>query len=174
MARLSPPARLPCQRHHLGTNRFWSLRPRGTSAKNWNSNCLGEHRAAVLAFEWIAQGFTEESFWTAPWRLITGLEDRLRCQVRGHNTLACPSSPNRCLAGGPAVANTLARQASLRAAKRNQVGIPVLRTRKRKKETFRQGCFFSVDPPGLIGVGSTIINLTLAKTLGSHLSANTP
>ena len=74
-------------RHNLGTKKIWSLRPQGTSAKNWSPDLIG---AAVISFEWIAQGFTVVSFWTAPWRLITGLEDRLRCQVRGHNTLAGP------------------------------------------------------------------------------------
>jgi hypothetical protein len=57
------------------------------SAKNWSPDLIG---AAVISFEWIAQGFTAVSFWTAPWRLITGLEDRLRRQVRGHNALTGP------------------------------------------------------------------------------------
>jgi hypothetical protein len=43
--------------------------------KNWSPDLIG---AAVISFEWIAQGFTAVSFWTAPWRLITGLEDRFR------------------------------------------------------------------------------------------------
>ena len=60
-------------RHNLGMKKIWSLRPQGTSAKNWSPDLIG---AAVITFEWIAQGFTVVSFWTAPWRLITGLEDR--------------------------------------------------------------------------------------------------
>ena len=74
-------------RHNFRTKKIWSLRPRGTSAKNWSPDLIG---AAVITFEWIAQGFTVVSFWTAPWRLITGLEDRLRRQVRGHNALTGP------------------------------------------------------------------------------------
>jgi hypothetical protein len=62
-------------RHNLGTKKIWNIRPRGTSAKNWSPDLIG---ATVISFEWIAQGFTAVSFWTAPWRLITGLEDRLR------------------------------------------------------------------------------------------------
>jgi hypothetical protein len=50
--------------HNLGTKKIWSLRPRGTSAKNWSPGLIG---AAVITFEWIAQGFTAKSFWTAPW-----------------------------------------------------------------------------------------------------------
>ena len=60
-------------RHNLGMKKIWSLRPQGTSAKNWSPDLIG---AAVITFERIAQGFTVVSFWTAPWRLITGLEDR--------------------------------------------------------------------------------------------------
>ena len=60
-------------RHNFRTKKIWSIRPRGTSAKNWSPGLIG---AAVITFEWIAQGFTVVSFWTAPWRLITGLEDR--------------------------------------------------------------------------------------------------
>ena len=67
--------------------RIWSLRPQGTSAKNWSPDLIG---AAVIQLEWIAQGFTAVSFWTAPWRSITELEDRLRCQVQGHITLTGP------------------------------------------------------------------------------------
>ena len=60
-------------RHNFRTKKIWSLRPQGTSAKNWSPDLIG---AAVITFEWIAQGFTVVSFWTAPWRLITGLEGR--------------------------------------------------------------------------------------------------
>jgi len=67
-------------KHNLGMNRIWSLRPQGTSAKNWSPDLIG---AAVLQLEWIAQGCTAKSFWAAPRRsaravseLITGLEGR--------------------------------------------------------------------------------------------------
>ena len=53
--------------------KIWSLRPQGTSAKNWSPDLIG---AAVITFEWIAQGFTVVSFWTALRRLIAVLEDR--------------------------------------------------------------------------------------------------
>jgi len=68
-------------------NRIWSLRPQGTSAKNWSPGLTG---AAVITFEWIAQGLTVVSFWTALRRSITALEDRLRCQGHGPITLAGP------------------------------------------------------------------------------------
>ena len=81
--------------HHFRTKKIRSLRPQGTSAKNWSPDLIG---AAVISFEWIAQGFTAASFWTAPWpreakpfTRITGLEDRLRRQVRGHNALTGPT-----------------------------------------------------------------------------------
>jgi hypothetical protein len=63
----------PGSRHNLGTKRIWSLRPRGTSAKNWSPDLIG---AAVITFEWIAQGFTAVSFWTVLRRSIAALEDR--------------------------------------------------------------------------------------------------
>ena len=63
----------PGSRHNLGMKKIWSLRPQGTSAKNWSPGLTG---TAVITFEWIAQGFTEESFWTALRRLIAVLEDR--------------------------------------------------------------------------------------------------
>jgi hypothetical protein len=78
-------------RHNLGMNRIWSLRPQGTSAKNWSPDLIG---AAVISFEWIAQGFTAVSFWTVPWSRIagiTGLEDRLRRQGHGPSALAGPT-----------------------------------------------------------------------------------
>ena len=81
--------------HNFRTKKIRSLRPQGTSAKNWSPDLIG---AAVISFEWIAQGFTAVSFWTAPWpreakpfTRITGLEDRLRRQVRGHNALTGPT-----------------------------------------------------------------------------------
>jgi hypothetical protein len=62
--------------------KIWSIRPQDKSAKNWRPDLIG---AAVLQFEWIAQGFTVVSFWTAPNRPLainrsssSGLEDRLR------------------------------------------------------------------------------------------------
>ncbi len=74
-----------------------SLRPQDKSAKNWSPTGrrqgygpAGPIGAADITFEWIVQGCTAKSFWTAPWRWITELEDRLRCQVQGHNTLAGP------------------------------------------------------------------------------------
>ena len=53
--------------------KIWSLRPQGTSAKNWSPDLIG---AAVITFEWIAQGFTVVSFWTVLRRSIAVLEDR--------------------------------------------------------------------------------------------------
>ena len=92
-----PPARLPRQPHNLGTKRFWSIRPRGASAKNWSLKFSNERSGSRHQLEWIAQGFTVVSFWTALNRLArdsselsSGLEDRLRCQVQGHNTLTGP------------------------------------------------------------------------------------
>jgi hypothetical protein len=52
---------------------IWSLRPQGTSAKNWSPDLIG---AAVITFEWIAQGFTVVSFWTVLRRSIAALEGR--------------------------------------------------------------------------------------------------
>ena len=43
-------------RHNFRTKKIWSIRPRGTSAKNWSPDSIG---AAVITFEWIAQGCTE-------------------------------------------------------------------------------------------------------------------
>jgi len=60
-------------RHNFRTKKIWSLRPRGTSAKNWSPGLIG---AAVITFEWIAQGFTAVSFWTALRRSIAALEGR--------------------------------------------------------------------------------------------------
>ena len=81
-------------RHNFRTKKIWSLRPQGTSAKNWSPDLIG---TAVITFEWIAQGFTAVSFWTVLRRsardlseLIAALEDRLRRQVRGHNALTGP------------------------------------------------------------------------------------
>ena len=60
-------------RHNFRTKKIWSLRPQGTSAKNWSPDLIG---AAVITFEWIAQGFTVVSFWTVLRRSIAVLEDR--------------------------------------------------------------------------------------------------
>ena len=60
-------------RHNLGMKTIWSLRPQGTSAKNWSPDLIG---AAVITFEWIAQGFTVVSFWTVLRRSIAALEGR--------------------------------------------------------------------------------------------------
>jgi hypothetical protein len=50
--------------HSLGTNqRFWSIRPRLKSTKNWSPD---SPRGSRLSFEWIASGFTVVCFWTAP------------------------------------------------------------------------------------------------------------
>jgi hypothetical protein len=57
------------------------------SAKNWSPDPIG---AAVISFEWIVQGFTALSFWIAPNRSSSGLEDRLWCQGRGPNTRTGP------------------------------------------------------------------------------------
>ena len=71
--------------------RFWSLRPKRKSAKNWRFGVLtGNDRGAVIYIEWIAPGYTAVSFWTAPNRLSWGLEDRSRCKVQTHTTLAGP------------------------------------------------------------------------------------
>jgi hypothetical protein len=59
--------------HNLGTKKIRSLRPQGTSAKNWSPDLIG---AAVISFEWIAQGFTAVSFWTVLRRSIAVLEGR--------------------------------------------------------------------------------------------------
>lgn len=55
--------------HSLGTNhKFWSIRPRLKSTKNWSSD---SHRSSRLHFEWIASGFTVVCFWIvlaiSPW-----------------------------------------------------------------------------------------------------------
>ena len=64
----------PASRHDITSERMiWSIRPQGTSAKNWSPDWIG---AAAVRFEWIAQGCTAKSFWAAPWRLITELEGR--------------------------------------------------------------------------------------------------
>jgi hypothetical protein len=50
--------------HSLGTNyKFWSIRPRLKSTKNWSSD---SHRSSRLHFEWIASGFTVLCFWIVP------------------------------------------------------------------------------------------------------------
>jgi hypothetical protein len=59
---------------------IWSIRPKGTSAKNWSVRCSATKRknAAVINIEWIAFGFTAVSFWTVPRRLIVELESLAR------------------------------------------------------------------------------------------------
>ena len=59
--------------HNFRTKKIRSLRPRGTSAKNWSPDPIG---TAVISFEWIAQGFTAKSFWTVLRRSIAALEGR--------------------------------------------------------------------------------------------------
>ena len=50
--------------HSLGTNyKFWSIRPRLKSTKNWSSD---SPRSSRLHFEWIASGFTVVCFWIVP------------------------------------------------------------------------------------------------------------
>jgi len=69
---------------------IWSIRPQGTSAKNWSPDPIG---AAAIRFEWIAVGCTAKSFWAAARRLIVRLESQSRCQVQGHNTLTDSIEP---------------------------------------------------------------------------------
>jgi hypothetical protein len=82
----------PAGRHDIASERImiWSLRPQGTSAKNWSPDPLG---AAVRQLEWIAQGFTAMSFWVAPNRMNSGLESWLRCQGHGPSALASSIEP---------------------------------------------------------------------------------
>ncbi len=82
----------PAGRPDIATERkmIWSIRPQGTSAKNW---CPATSRAAVRQLEWIVQGCTAKSFWAARWRWITALESQSRCQVQGHNTLTGSIEP---------------------------------------------------------------------------------
>ena len=77
---------------------FWSIRPYGTSAKNWSPVSWDSR----LHLEWIALGFTAVCFWTVAWRLITRLENRLRFwPFTGLGLWPVRLSPNRCLAGMP-------------------------------------------------------------------------
>jgi len=58
-------------KHNFGMKMIWSLRPRGTSAKNWSPDLIG---AAVIQLEWIARGLLLMSFWTALRHSIAALE----------------------------------------------------------------------------------------------------
>jgi hypothetical protein len=61
--------------------------------------------------------------------------------------------------------------AHVRAAKRNQAGVPILRTRTRKRNLFRKGFFLPVDSPGLIGVRRLCVChkvLTIKNTHARH------
>ncbi|HEY5505111.1 MAG TPA: hypothetical protein VIK28_08125, partial [Sedimentisphaerales bacterium] len=49
-----------------------------------------QRRDSRHQLEWIAQGFTAVSFWTALRRWIAGLEDRLRCQGHRPSALTGP------------------------------------------------------------------------------------
>ena len=53
--------------------RFWNIRPRLKSTKNWSSDSLRSNR---LHFEWKASGLTDVCFWTAP--KPSGLADQVR------------------------------------------------------------------------------------------------
>ena len=88
--------------NHITSERkdFGVSAPRACPQKTGAWSSAMNDRAAVIQFEWIAQGFTAVSFWTAPWRSITGLEDRFRFwPMSGLGTARL--SPNRCLAGLP-------------------------------------------------------------------------
>ena len=73
-----------------------SIRPNGTSTKNWTP----ETRESRLHFEWIALGFTAESFWAVPRLGIAGTGKQVT--VAPARLMPARLSPNRCLAGSPA------------------------------------------------------------------------
>jgi hypothetical protein len=60
--------------HHITSERkrFGASAPGARPQKTGARTSLEEHRAAVISFEWIAQGCTEKSFWTAPWSRLGG------------------------------------------------------------------------------------------------------
>jgi hypothetical protein len=62
---------------------IWSIRPNGTSAKNWRPDPIG---TAAFHIEWIAPGLTAKSFWTARRRWIAALESQVRFRVEGMNS----------------------------------------------------------------------------------------
>jgi hypothetical protein len=86
--------------------KFWSIRPRLKSTKNWSPDW---HRGSRLHFEWKVSGLTVVSFWTAP--VVTLCVGIPALELRsgypapaGNRTSALGAgrlSPNRCLAGRP-------------------------------------------------------------------------
>jgi hypothetical protein len=84
-------------RHNCKVKSFWSIRPRGKSAKNWSRSlpATAGPCGSRLNLEWIAPGCTAVCFWIAPRRLIAALEGRPGFSLLPPSRL----NPNRCLAG---------------------------------------------------------------------------
>ena len=125
-ANLAQPGRRP---YPQNDERFWSIRPRLKSTKNWSPD---SHRGSRLHFEWKVSGFTVVSFWTAPvvpppresGRWNSALGTRLRPGTAQTALGAGRLSPNRCLAGlqPPRAVQVLS------CSTENQVGVPALRS----------------------------------------------
>jgi hypothetical protein len=74
----------------------------GDSAPTARPQKTGAPLGSRLHLEWLAAGFTAQSFWTAAWRWITRLESQLRSGLTTRLRLT-RLSPYRCLAGRPMV-----------------------------------------------------------------------
>jgi hypothetical protein len=159
-------------------NRFGVSAPRARPQKTG----VPQRRDSRHQLEWIAQGFTAVSFWTAPDRSSSGLEDRFRFwpMVRTGNG---PIESEAC----PAIASERRRMFSRNSpppprlwrgrpcpscqAKSSRSSRP--EDARRKEKTFRKGMLFSVDRPGLIGVSRFHLVFGLKINLHNKLT-NTP
>ena len=101
-----PPRLVLTRSHHQPAKRI--KKQFGDSAPTARPQKTGAPVGSRLRFEWIALGFTAQSFWTGTRRWIVSLESKLRLGLTTRLRLT-RSSSYRCLAGRPWV----------RAAKRN-------------------------------------------------------
>jgi len=75
---------------------FPRIRPSGTSTNNWSLGPANRDQGSRLHLEWIAPGFTAQSFWSAR----TVRVPRWKVVLVGCGRLARTRlTPNRCLAG---------------------------------------------------------------------------
>jgi hypothetical protein len=101
-----PPRLVLTRSHHQPAKRI--KKQFGDSAPTARPQKTGAPVGSRLRLEWIAFGFTVQSFWTGTRRWIVSLESKLRLGLTTRLRLT-RLSPYRCLAGRP----------SVRAAKRN-------------------------------------------------------
>ena len=95
----SLPPRLALTRsHHQPAKRI--KKQFGDSAPTARPQKTGAPVGSRLRFEWIALGFTAQSFWTGTRRWIVSLESKLRLGLTTRLRLT-RSSSYRCLAGRP-------------------------------------------------------------------------